>query len=243
MRLGSALFLGLAILTANAFPAAAQGSYTVFSGTADFTGGYLKVECLMGDVDNELRATITIRDGGSASLSDRETFAVTAGRTASVFTAQRFSTDILQFRTMVRERDFATFEEIGKSLALLESPRPFKVELRIPSIHAQRTFTKSSAVSEAIAMCKPSTAAAYREARRMRNARAIITLADYYDSKCRGGAGDDQRTQEACDARTGYMERLNELGYCYGRESEFGYQYQWHVCGWDSFRSPFSRRG
>ncbi|WP_156629463.1 hypothetical protein [Methylobacterium sp. Leaf85] len=48
---------------------------------------------------------------------------------------------------------------------------------------------------------------------------------------CRGGAGDEPSTLEACGRREDVSHKLKSAGYCYGREGEAGYQESWHVCG------------
>ncbi|PZR93485.1 MAG: hypothetical protein DI537_10205 [Stutzerimonas stutzeri] len=53
---------------------------------------------------------------------------------------------------------------------------------------------------------------------------------------CRGGSGDDPKTHLACDEREAYAKRLNQLGWCYGKKGEFGYQQKWHRCSRNSVR-------
>lgn len=56
------------------------------------------------------------------------------------------------------------------------------------------------------------------------------------NEQCRGGSGDDPRTLAACDEREAYSKRLNQLGRCYGKEGQAGYQIEWHRCGSGSLR-------
>jgi hypothetical protein len=50
------------------------------------------------------------------------------------------------------------------------------------------------------------------------------------NEQCRGGHGNLQSTLDACDERETYGKRLDALKWCYGREGEYGYQMNWHVC-------------
>lgn len=56
------------------------------------------------------------------------------------------------------------------------------------------------------------------------------------NSACRGGSGDDPRTQRACAERDRVASALQQAGYCYGRRGEVGAQMIWHRCGPDSLR-------
>ncbi|MEO5334035.1 MAG: hypothetical protein H7839_18645 [Magnetococcus sp. YQC-5] len=51
-----------------------------------------------------------------------------------------------------------------------------------------------------------------------------------FNSKCRGGSGDDQKTWDACDERDKMTEQLKAHGWCYGEPGQFGYQMEWHPC-------------
>lgn len=59
---------------------------------------------------------------------------------------------------------------------------------------------------------------------------------DRENERCRGGSGDDDATQAACDAREGLTEQLAAAGWCYGKRGEAGHQMQWHRCGRNSLR-------
>lgn len=54
---------------------------------------------------------------------------------------------------------------------------------------------------------------------------------------CRGGSGDDPRTQAACERRDGLDRRLAAAGWCYGRPADTGAQRAWQPCG-DGTRQP-----
>ncbi|CAD5260358.1 exported hypothetical protein [Bosea sp. 62] len=56
------------------------------------------------------------------------------------------------------------------------------------------------------------------------------------NSTCRGGSGDDPRTQKACAERDRVVAGLQQAGYCYGRRGQIGAQMSWHRCGADSLR-------
>lgn len=56
------------------------------------------------------------------------------------------------------------------------------------------------------------------------------------NSACRGGSGDDPRTQKACAERDRAVTGLQQAGYCYGRRGQIGAQMSWHRCGADSLR-------
>jgi len=48
------------------------------------------------------------------------------------------------------------------------------------------------------------------------------------NEKCRGGAGDDPRTDAACAARQTYDAKLRALGWCY--EYQGAATVDWHFC-------------
>ncbi|MGU3538040.1 hypothetical protein [Methylobacterium sp. A54F] len=58
---------------------------------------------------------------------------------------------------------------------------------------------------------------------------------------CRGGSGDDPRTQAACTARDALDSRLAAAGWCYGRPGELGAQRAWRPCGDGGAPSPPDR--
>jgi len=62
---------------------------------------------------------------------------------------------------------------------------------------------------------------------------ALIKRYRQEDEKCRGGYGD---TAPACAARVTYAAKLSAIGWCYGKQGEFGYQMTWHKCGPHSLR-------
>lgn len=48
---------------------------------------------------------------------------------------------------------------------------------------------------------------------------------------CRGGSGDSPLTLSACERREAIGSKVQAVGWCYGREGDYGYQMQWHACG------------
>jgi hypothetical protein len=50
------------------------------------------------------------------------------------------------------------------------------------------------------------------------------------NSACRGGSGDLVETFEACERRDFLDAQLVNIGWCYGRKGEAGYQHRWHRC-------------
>jgi hypothetical protein len=59
----------------------------------------------------------------------------------------------------------------------------------------------------------------------------LLSRWDDLNDKCRGGAGDLQSTERACNKREDVDAQLRQSGMCYGHAGEFEYQAQWHVCG------------
>ncbi|NSZ00935.1 hypothetical protein G6M70_12800 [Agrobacterium tumefaciens] len=56
------------------------------------------------------------------------------------------------------------------------------------------------------------------------------------NSACRGGSGDLPETNVACERREAISDKLQTVGWCYGREGEYGYQMRWHVCEATSYK-------
>ncbi|PDT46712.1 hypothetical protein CO661_17225 [Sinorhizobium fredii] len=59
----------------------------------------------------------------------------------------------------------------------------------------------------------------------------IISQWHEQNGDCRGGPGDSDETWRACGRRESIGAKLQAVGWCYGREGEYGYQMEWHVCG------------
>lgn len=53
---------------------------------------------------------------------------------------------------------------------------------------------------------------------------------------CQGDSGDLPTTDKACALREVTHAELEKLDWCYGKNSEAGYQKRWHPCGPDSQR-------
>lgn len=56
------------------------------------------------------------------------------------------------------------------------------------------------------------------------------------NGQCRGGSGNEAATWEACERRDELSDALNREGLCYGKQTQYGYQHEWHACGSDSYR-------
>jgi hypothetical protein len=69
-----------------------------------------------------------------------------------------------------------------------------------------------------------------------RDSATLVRLWMQENEKCRGGHGDDPRTDAACVARETYDAKLRSIGRCYGKRGQSGYQMGWHRCGPDSLR-------
>lgn len=59
----------------------------------------------------------------------------------------------------------------------------------------------------------------------------IIKQVTAANSLCRGGSGDDKETLAWCDVRAALQVVLELRNWCYGKENQDAYQYQWHQCG------------
>jgi hypothetical protein len=68
------------------------------------------------------------------------------------------------------------------------------------------------------------------------NPEALVSQWQDLNGQCRGGSGNEQKTQDACVQRERVSLKLGQAGYCYGRRGEHGYQMKWHVCVADSIR-------
>lgn len=64
----------------------------------------------------------------------------------------------------------------------------------------------------------------------------LISQWEDQNSACRGGRGDVPETDLACERREAIGAKLDVVGWCYGREGEFGYQMRWHQCQAASYR-------
>lgn len=67
------------------------------------------------------------------------------------------------------------------------------------------------------------------------NVREMLAQERELNSRCRGTEGANPAST-VCSERDAVGRKLNSAGWCYGRESEFGYQNEWHVCQADSIR-------
>jgi hypothetical protein len=58
----------------------------------------------------------------------------------------------------------------------------------------------------------------------------LISQWQEQNTTCRGGSGDSAETLAACNKREAIGTKLQAVGWCYGREGEYGYQMEWHAC-------------
>ena len=53
---------------------------------------------------------------------------------------------------------------------------------------------------------------------------------ELYDTRCRGGSGDNPDTWVACGARDYTSFLLDKSGYCFGEKDQASFEWVWHVC-------------
>ena len=58
----------------------------------------------------------------------------------------------------------------------------------------------------------------------------LISIYADLDEMCRGWAGDDPHTSEACGVRSKVSRLLKDMGYCFGKREQFGSEMAWHKC-------------
>lgn len=68
------------------------------------------------------------------------------------------------------------------------------------------------------------------------SAKELISIYRDLNEMCRGGAGNEQATTQACETRNKVSKLLKAKGYCYGKKGQGGYQMDWHRCGPSSLR-------
>ncbi len=61
----------------------------------------------------------------------------------------------------------------------------------------------------------------------------LIDAARDLNRRCRGSEGADP-SSTVCTERNAAFDAVNAVGWCYGKDDQFGYQYEWHACGPDS---------
>ena len=64
----------------------------------------------------------------------------------------------------------------------------------------------------------------------------LIVLWINANDDCRGGLPENPLTEAGCADREVYDNKLDGLGWCYGKEGEYGYQHKWHRCVSNSIR-------
>lgn len=60
--------------------------------------------------------------------------------------------------------------------------------------------------------------------------KALLSIERDLNGFCRGWSGDDKHTQEVCEVRDKATKALSDLGWCYGKQDQAGYQMAWHKC-------------
>lgn len=98
------------------------------------------------------------------------------------------------------------------------------------------TLEQGAAVTEVLRRCNPVAVQARQDASELSVLPALIALERNFYRKCREGMGDERSTEDACDERQEYVDRLNALGMCFGRKGETPQGMTWHRCGPTSFR-------
>jgi hypothetical protein len=58
----------------------------------------------------------------------------------------------------------------------------------------------------------------------------LISQWQEQNGACRGGSGDSADTLPACDKRERIAAKLQTVGWCFGRDGQYGYQMDWHAC-------------
>ena len=61
-----------------------------------------------------------------------------------------------------------------------------------------------------------------------RLASELIDVEQILNTICRGGTY--EQSIDACEPRDKLVDALNQIGYCYGKEGQEGYQMRWHKC-------------
>ncbi|WBV42539.1 hypothetical protein [Pseudoroseomonas cervicalis] len=136
-------------------------------------------------------------------------------------------------RTVVGPEGFAEFRKLADAISEGEH-----LEVSAPGGRRQ-TFPPDrllAAVPDTVLRCAPSVIGIRYRVADQRNATTLVALSNDADERCRGGSGDNPETHIACAERTEIGERLAVVGWCYGRQGQYGYQMNWHQCGRDSIR-------
>ena len=64
----------------------------------------------------------------------------------------------------------------------------------------------------------------------------LIELWHESNETCRGGSSSNPNTEKACDQRHDLTVKLNNSGWCFGRQDQTNSQYNWHECEENSIR-------
>jgi hypothetical protein len=63
----------------------------------------------------------------------------------------------------------------------------------------------------------------------------LIEANEFWDDLCRGTARTEELLRLSCDRRETISDALNDRKVCHGKAGQATFQYQWHVCGPDSY--------
>lgn len=93
------------------------------------------------------------------------------------------------------------------------------------------TLTAAAAVALSAA---PAMAAEQYPADMIALSERVVAL----EAQCRDGIVSPDQAEDACHKRDHLMRRLNQAGWCYGRQGEERGQHRWHRCGPGSWGAP-----
>jgi hypothetical protein len=124
------------------------------------------------------------------------------------------------------------------ALRIFQNPiaDPYDKQFALEAMRSNGCFGLGSRQAPA-AQPSPAPPSVFRD-----NPQTMIRLWHEANGQCRGGAGNEQSTHDACEEREVYGKRLDRLGWCYGKENEFGYQMSWHRCSAGSTRPQVPSR-
>lgn len=60
--------------------------------------------------------------------------------------------------------------------------------------------------------------------------KSLMRKWDRENERCRGGRGDDPKTDAACERREKLYATIEKLGWCYGEDDQATASWQWHRC-------------
>jgi len=63
-----------------------------------------------------------------------------------------------------------------------------------------------------------------------RKVRGMIAKAERLNDQCRGGSGDMQSVQAACEKRDAAYQQIRKTGWCWGHANDIGADRRWVTC-------------